>query len=57
MQDDDLEITCSCGRCTVIIRNGLNDLRDSDSVIQLMATATNISCGCGVRKIEIKDKE
>lgn len=48
MQDDDLEITCPCGRVTLIIRNGQADLRTPDKVVLILSEACMICCGCKV---------
>lgn len=42
----DLEITCACSRCTLIIRGGMTDLRSPSEVVGIMVQACNLACGC-----------
>lgn len=45
----DLEITCACSRCMLIIRGGMADLRTPNQVVAIMAQACTLACGCRVK--------
>lgn len=46
---EDIELTCACSRCTLIIRGGMTDLRTPAMVVEIMIQACNLACGCRVK--------
>lgn len=54
---EDLEITCACSRCTIIVRNGKSDLRNPMAVVEALALSCTLACGCGITPVSVEIKK